>query len=47
MAAFLVAYLALAVNSWSFFFAPPVIGEILIALCLGLAILTSRRTAAA
>ena len=45
MAAFLVGYLCLAVNSWSFFFAPPVIGEILIALCLGLAILTSRQTA--
>ncbi len=47
MAAFLVGYLVLAVNSWRFFFAPPVIGEILIALCLGLAIFTSRRTAAA
>ncbi len=42
MAAFLVGYLCLAVNSWRFFFAPPVIGEILIVLCLSLAILTSR-----
>jgi len=47
MAAYLVGYLALAVNSWAYFFLPPVIGEILIALCLGLAILTSRRNAAA
>jgi len=35
---FLMAYLALAVNSAVFFFAPPVIIEVLIALCLGLAI---------
>jgi uncharacterized membrane protein len=41
-AIFLVGYLALAVNSYQYFFAGPVINEILIALCLGLAFLTSR-----
>jgi hypothetical protein len=40
LAAFLVAYVALAVNSYTYFFIAPVINEILIALCLGLAILT-------
>jgi hypothetical protein len=45
LAAFLVGYLCLAVNSWRYFFAPPMIGEILIALCLGLAILSPRPTA--
>lgn len=47
LAAFLVGYVGLAVNSYRFFFAPPVIGEILIALCLGLAILTCRAAASA
>ena len=42
LAAFLLGYVGLAVNSYRYFFAPPVIAEILIALCLGLAILTSR-----
>lgn len=46
MAAFLVGHVCLAVLSWRYFIAPPVIGEILIALCLGLAILTSRRAVA-
>jgi hypothetical protein len=32
-----VAYLAMAVNSYEYFFAPPVVTEILIAVCLGLA----------
>jgi hypothetical protein len=41
-ATFLVGYLALAVNSYQYFFAGPVINEILIALCLGLAVVTSR-----
>jgi hypothetical protein len=41
-ATFLVGYLAMAVNSYQYFFARPVINEILIALCLGLAFLTSR-----
>ena len=38
LATFLVAYFALAVNSWEFFFSGAVITEMLIALCLGLAI---------
>jgi hypothetical protein len=42
LATFLVGYIGLAVNSCRYFFAGPVIAEILIALCLGLAILTSR-----
>lgn len=42
IATFLVAYLALAVNSYAYFFAAPVITETLIALCLGLAIGTAK-----
>ena len=42
LATFLIAYLALAVNSWLYFFLPPVITEVLIALCLGLAIVTAK-----
>jgi hypothetical protein len=42
---FLLAYLALAVNSYRYFFPPPVIGELLIALCLGMAIASSKRPA--
>jgi len=42
---FFVAYLALAVNSVVYFFAAPAITEISIALCLGLAIRTSRPVA--
>src|ERR1700675_1710112 len=38
MATFLVAYAALAVNSYTYFFLGPVIVEILIGLCLGLGI---------
>jgi hypothetical protein len=45
LATFLVAYLALAVNSYSYFFWGPVITEILIALCLGLAIAGARQSA--
>jgi hypothetical protein len=41
---FLVAYLALAVNSWFYFFPGPVITEIVIALSLAIAILTSKPT---
>jgi hypothetical protein len=37
---FLVAYLALAVNSYIYFFIGPVIVETLIAFCLGMAIFT-------
>jgi hypothetical protein len=32
----------LAVNAWLYIFTPPVIVELLIALCLGLAILTAK-----
>ena len=39
---FFVGYLALAVNSYFYFFFPPVIVETLIALCLGVAIATAR-----
>ena len=42
IAAFLAGYLALAVNSWLFFFMPPVVTEFLIALCLGMAIATAK-----
>jgi hypothetical protein len=39
---FLVAYSVLAVNSYTYFFLGPVIAEILIAACLGLAIFTAK-----
>ena len=42
VATFVVAYLALAVNSSFYFFQAPVVVEILIALCLGLAIYTAK-----
>jgi hypothetical protein len=41
LATFLVAYLLLAVNSHAYFFLAPVIVEILIAACVGLAIVTA------
>jgi hypothetical protein len=44
LAAFVVAYLALAINSWFYFFLGPVVVEILIALCLGLAIATAKQS---
>ena len=47
LATFLVAYAVLAVNSYAYFFLGPVIAEIFIAACLGLAILTARSQAAA
>ena len=47
LAVFLAGYLALAVNSWLYFFAAPVVVEVLIAACLGLAILTAKPTPAA
>jgi hypothetical protein len=47
LATFLVGYLGVAVVSYRYFFAGPVITEILIALCLGLAIWSSRRSASA
>lgn len=43
MATFLVGHLCLAVLSWRYFIAPPVIGNLLIAVCLALALLTSRK----
>ena len=43
---FSIAYTAMAVNSFTYFFAGPVITEILIAACLGLAIFTARPQAA-
>lgn len=42
MATFGVAYAVLAVNSYTYFFLGPVIAEIMIVACLGLAILTAR-----
>ena len=39
---FLVAYSVLAVNSYAYFFLGPVIAEILIAACLGLAIFSAK-----
>jgi hypothetical protein len=41
-ATFMVGYLLFAMNSYEYFFPPPVVIEILIALCLGLAIVTSQ-----
>jgi hypothetical protein len=39
---FLLGYLAMALNSYAFFFSAPVITELLIALCLGAAIFTAK-----
>jgi hypothetical protein len=47
LATFLVGYLVLAVNSYKYFFSGPVITEILIAACLGMAIATARTAPAA
>ena len=47
LAVFLVAYVALAVNSYAYFFMGPVIAELLIAMCLGFAVVTARTTVAA
>ncbi len=41
-AAFLVAFVAMAINSYVYFFPAPVIVELIIAACLGMAIFTSR-----
>jgi hypothetical protein len=46
-ATFLVAFFAFAVNSCVYFFAAPVIVELVIALCLGMAIFTSQPAAIA
>ena len=47
MATFLVAYAALAVNSYTYFFLGPVIAEILIVACLALAFVTAKSEAPA
>jgi hypothetical protein len=47
LATLLVAYATLAVNSYAYFFLGPVIAEIFIAACLGLAIVTAKSQAAA
>jgi dolichyl-phosphate-mannose--protein O-mannosyl transferase len=44
--AFVVAYLAMAVNSYEYFFLAPVITELLIAACLGMAFATVKETEA-
>jgi hypothetical protein len=46
LATFTIAYAALTVNSYTYFFLGPVIAEILIAACLGLAIITAKSAAA-
>jgi hypothetical protein len=45
-ATFLIGYLGAAVVSYRYFFAGPVVTEILIALCLGLAIVSAKQVAA-
>jgi hypothetical protein len=47
MATFLIAYTALAVNSYTYFFLPPVIVELMIAACLALALVTAKSEAPA
>ena len=47
IATFMIAYLAFAVNSYTYFFAMPVIVEILIAACMGMAIVTAKSAVAA
>jgi hypothetical protein len=47
MATFLIAYTALAVNSYTYFFLPPVIVELMIAACLALAIFAAKSQSAA
>jgi hypothetical protein len=42
-AAFLVGFAAMALDSFAYFFPPPVITELVIAACLAMAIFTSRR----
>jgi hypothetical protein len=44
-AAFLVGFVAMAVDSCAYFFPPPVITELIIAACLAMAIFTSRAPA--
>lgn len=47
LAAFLIGYLALAVNSYRYFFAPPVFVELAIAGCLATAIFSIERSRSA
>jgi hypothetical protein len=47
MGTFLVAYAVLTVNSYTYFFLGPVIAEIFIVACLGLALVTARSQTAA
>ena len=47
LATFMVAYLTLAANSYAYFFLGPVIVEICIAVCLGLAMIAAKSPAAA
>jgi hypothetical protein len=47
LATFLIGYLGAAAVSYRYFFAGPVITEILIALCLGLALASAKQVAAA
>jgi hypothetical protein len=42
LATFTIAYAVLSLNSYTYFFLGPVIAEILIAACLGMAILTAK-----
>jgi hypothetical protein len=46
LATFLIGFLGVAVVSYRYFFVAPVITEILIALCLGLAIVSAKESAA-
>lgn len=43
--AFLVGFVAMAVDSYAYFFPPPVITELIIVACLAMAIFTSRHSA--
>lgn len=47
IAVFALAYLAFAINSFRFFFLPPVIAEVLIVICLVIAMFTARKQSAA
>ena len=47
LAVFMVSYFAFSLNSYIYFFAAPVFVEILIAGCMGMAILTAKPVAAA
>jgi hypothetical protein len=47
MGVFMAGWVAIAVNSYVYFFLPPVIAELLIVACLGMAILTAQPAPAA